>query len=50
MDASGRENVHEVVNILHREEFSLNVFKGLVKCNRDFQVITENVINENIGS
>lgn len=46
-DASRRETVDEVVNILDGEELCLKVFKRLVSWSRDYEVITEELINEN---
>lgn len=43
----GRDPVDEVVNIFHREEFSIAVFKGFVKCIPDCEFIMEEAINEN---
>lgn len=47
IDSAGRDNVHEVIKILHHEEFSRVVFKRFVKRSRDSELIAEMVINEN---
>lgn len=34
------------MKIIHREKFRLVIYKGLVKCKRHFEDITEEVISE----
>lgn len=47
MNKIGMDTVDEVVNILHINEFSLWVFKGLVKCSRYCEFSTEEDIKKN---
>lgn len=47
MDEAGSVAVHEYFNIFHREQFSLVVINALVKQSLDYDVITEEFINEN---
>lgn len=46
-DAAESETVDEFVKLLHREEFRVDVFKAMVKCSRDCQLITEDIIKKN---
>lgn len=44
------DNIEEMINILYREELSLDLYNGMAKYNRDVQVITEDVINKRMDS
>lgn len=46
-DSDGRGIFDEVVNILHRVEIIMSVFKGFVRCSRECEDNTEEVIKEN---
>lgn len=47
MNAAGSDTVDEWVNIIHREDSSVDVFKEMVKYSLDCQHKTEYVIKKN---
>lgn len=46
-NGAGSEIVDMLVNTLHIEEFCVDVFKAMLKCRRDYQFVTNDVIDIN---
>lgn len=46
-DVNGSDTVDKSVNILHCEEFCVNVFEAMEKCRSEYQLITEDVVKKN---